>query len=161
MVLLVGIASFGVTSFGLEDEHAQKQVEYQFSPKNIKLVKKRNFYFGPKFADLIRLGKEKCPRIPILFIGAKYAPCMRKDRKIMDIIGCEQQKEQQTACCKYGSKCVQTSSDECDNHMYQFMTLNDSSWMGSTGDNNNWHSSYQDFQTGSVCGLDPFFWYFF
>jgi len=76
----------------------------------------------------------------------------------MDIIGCEQQKEQQTACCKYGNKCIQASKDECDHHMYQFMTLNDSSWMGSTGGNNNWHSSYQDFQTGSVCGLDPFFW---
>ncbi|CAG5114017.1 Oidioi.mRNA.OKI2018_I69.chr2.g8101.t1.cds [Oikopleura dioica] len=144
MVLLVGIASFGVASFGLEDEHAQETVEYQFSPKNIKLVKKRNFYFGPKFADLIRL-------------GAKYAPCMRRDRKIMDIIGCEQQKEQQTACCKYGNKCIQASKAECDHHMYQFMTLNDSTWMGSTGGNNNWHSAYQEFKTGSVCGLDPFF----
>ena len=86
MVLLIALMNFGIAEFGLENHKVSKQVQYRFTEITLELTKQRNFYFGPKTDDLIRL-------------GAKYAPCMRRDRKLFDIIECEWQKEEQTSCC--------------------------------------------------------------
>ena len=87
MVLLVALMEFKFAEFGLEDHMVSDQVQYRFTQKTIHLTQQRNFYFGPKTDDLIRL-------------GAKYAPCMRRDKKLFEIIECEKQKEEHTACCK-------------------------------------------------------------
>ena len=89
MVLLVALMNFGIAEFGLEDHNVQEQVPYRFAETTIDLTKQRNFYFGPKTDALIRL-------------GAKYAPCMRRDKKLFEIIECEWQKEERTACCSNG-----------------------------------------------------------
>ena len=86
LVLLVALMSYGIAEFGLEDHRVSKQVPYRFTEKTIHLTKQRNFYFGPETNDLIRL-------------GAKYAPCMRRDKKLFEIIQCEWEKEERTACC--------------------------------------------------------------
>ena len=86
MVLLVALMEFKFAEFGLEDHKISQQVQYRFTEKTIHLTKQRNFYFGPKTDALIRL-------------GAKYAPCMRRDKKLFDIIECEWQKEERTSCC--------------------------------------------------------------
>lgn len=57
---------------------------------------------GPRAADLIHL-------------GAKFAPCMRVDTKIMKEIDKMREKERETACCirNDDSGCVQSSQADC------------------------------------------------
>lgn len=60
------------------------------------------FRFGPRAADLIHL-------------GAKFAPCMRVDNKIIQQIDKTRTKERETACCirNDDSGCVQSSKADC------------------------------------------------
>jgi hypothetical protein len=136
MVLLVAILRFQIAPFGLEDHKVKTQVQHRFSEKTIYLTQQRNFYFGPETDKLIRL-------------GAKYAPCMRKDKKIFEIIECEWAKEERTACCKYGEYCLQASEDQCKNVFYNFLTYEKY--------NTDYPSDtrYKGWKSGSVCGLDP------
>lgn len=61
-----------------------------------------SFRFGPRAADLIHL-------------GAKFAPCMRVDNKIIQQIDKTKAKERETACCirNDDSGCVQSSQADC------------------------------------------------
>ena len=59
---------------------------FRFTEKTLDLEEETNFYFGPSNQVLIRL-------------GAKYTPCMRRDKQIYDIIDCERNLEKDTACC--------------------------------------------------------------
>lgn len=61
-----------------------------------------NFWLGPRAADLIHL-------------GAKFAPCMRRDTRILQRIDETRQQERDTACCirNDDSGCVQSSKDDC------------------------------------------------
>ena len=76
-----------VTSLSLQ------QVDYQ---------EPANFWFGPRAADLIHL-------------GAKFAPCMRRDIKILKEIDVWRERERDTACCirNDDSGCVQSSKADC------------------------------------------------
>lgn len=62
----------------------------------------RNVWIGPTSMDLVHL-------------GAKFAGCMRRDSKILDVIAKTKRKERETACCirNDDSGCVQTSQAEC------------------------------------------------
>lgn len=70
-----------------------QQVDYQ---------EPANFWFGPRAADLIHL-------------GAKFAPCMRRDIKILKEIDVWRERERDTACCirNDDSGCVQSSKADC------------------------------------------------
>lgn len=48
-------------------------------------------------------------------MGAKFAPCMRKDKKIIKEIEKMRDRERETACCirNDDSGCVQASQAEC------------------------------------------------
>ncbi len=48
-------------------------------------------------------------------MGAKFAPCMRKDKKIIKEIDKMRDRERETACCirNDDSGCVQASQAEC------------------------------------------------
>lgn len=61
-----------------------------------------SYRLGPRAADLIHL-------------GAKFAPCMRKDAKIQKEIDKVREKERETACCirNDDSGCVQSSRADC------------------------------------------------
>ena len=61
-----------------------------------------NFWLGPRAADLIHL-------------GAKFAPCMRRDFKILNEIDVWRERERDTACCirNDDSGCVQSSKADC------------------------------------------------
>ena len=76
-----------VTSLSLQ------QVDYQ---------EPANFWLGPRAADLIHL-------------GAKFAPCMRRDIKILKEIDVWRERERDTACCirNDDSGCVQSSKADC------------------------------------------------
>lgn len=51
----------------------------------------------------------------LIHLGAKFAPCMRKDAKIMKEIEKGREKERETACCirNDDSGCVQSSQADC------------------------------------------------
>ena len=86
LVLIFALADNGFAEFGLETKEKQMTVQRQFSEDSSKFEEQTNFYFGPTDQTLIRL-------------GAKYTPCMRKDKKLFDIIDCERRMENDTACC--------------------------------------------------------------
>lgn len=48
-------------------------------------------------------------------MGAKFAPCMRKDKNIMKEIEKWREKERETACCirNDDSGCIQASKEQC------------------------------------------------
>lgn len=48
-------------------------------------------------------------------MGAKFAPCMRVDSKLQDVLQDERRNESDTGCCvkSDGSGCIQTSQKEC------------------------------------------------
>lgn len=86
LVLIFALADNGFADFGLETKEKQMTVQKRFSVFSEKIEEQTNFYFGPTDQTLIRL-------------GAKYTPCMRKDKKLFKIIDCERKLENDTACC--------------------------------------------------------------
>lgn len=50
-----------------------------------------------------------------MHLGAKFTPCMRKDKNIFESIFKDRERERDTACCVRNdqSGCVQTSRDKC------------------------------------------------
>jgi hypothetical protein len=65
----------------------------------------------------------------LIHLGAKFAPCMRKDAKIIKEIEKGREKERETACCirNDDSGCVQSSQADCSvsmNHILRTETCN-------------------------------------
>ena len=51
----------------------------------------------------------------LIKMGAKFAPCMRSDRKLEEALAEERRNESTTGCCvkSDGSGCIQTTQKEC------------------------------------------------
>ena len=107
LVLIFALVDNGFADFGLDIKPYRRTVQeryvhrpprtvrpwspgnypiFRFTEKTLDLEEETNFYFGPSNQVLIRL-------------GAKYTPCMRRDKQIYDIIDCERNLEKDTACC--------------------------------------------------------------
>lgn len=64
----------------------------------------------------------------LVHMGAKYSPCMRKDKLIFENIQAENAMENNTACCIMNDKssCVQTTKEACSvgllffNHFFNY-----------------------------------------
>lgn len=61
----------------------------------------------------------------LIHLGAKFAPCMRKDAKIIKEIEKGREKERETACCirNDDSGCVQSSQADCSVSFKSLFTL--------------------------------------
>lgn len=61
-----------------------------------------NMWFGPSQSDLVHL-------------GAKYSPCMRLDKNVINILEIDRQVERRSGCCVYndGSGCAQMVESRC------------------------------------------------
>ena len=48
-------------------------------------------------------------------MGAKFAPCMRTDKLLVEVLQEEKRNESETGCCvkSDGSGCIQTSQSDC------------------------------------------------
>lgn len=48
-------------------------------------------------------------------MGAKFAPCMRSDKRLKEVLAEEKKYESETGCCVKSddSGCIQTSEKEC------------------------------------------------
>ncbi|XP_063234424.1 inactive rhomboid protein 1 isoform X2 [Bacillus rossius redtenbacheri] len=134
LILIISLVCYGLGPVGFNLNHRSGQVLVtSLSLQQVDYQEPANFWIGPRAADLIHL-------------GAKFAPCMRKDVKIIKEIEKGREKERETACCirNDDSGCVQSSQADCS-------TI--STWKkwspGEAGPGGR--------ISGSVCGLDPKF----
>ncbi|XP_048509287.1 inactive rhomboid protein 1 isoform X2 [Athalia rosae] len=135
LILVISLACYGFGPFGFELSHRTGSVLVtSLSLQQVDYQEPANFWIGPRAADLIHL-------------GAKFAPCMRRDIKILKEIDVWRERERDTACCirNDDSGCVQSSKQDCSNTI--------STWKkwgpGDSGPGGR--------ISGSVCGLDPKF----
>ncbi|KAL7307963.1 hypothetical protein TKK_0000054 [Trichogramma kaykai] len=135
LILIISLACYGFGPVGLDLHHRSSLVLVtSLSLQQVEYQEPANFWLGPRASDLIHL-------------GAKFAPCMRRDIKILKEIDVWREKERDTACCirNDDSGCVQSSRAECSNTI--------STWK-------KWgpaDSGPGGRISGSVCGLDPKF----
>ncbi|CAK1547113.1 unnamed protein product [Leptosia nina] len=135
LVLLLALLcyGFGPVGFGRHTHSGQVMLK-TLSLQQVEWEEPASFWLGPRAADLIHL-------------GAKFAPCMRRDARIARAIAASARRERDTACCirNDDSGCVQSSKADCSNTI--------STWKKwSSGD-----SGPGGRISGSVCGLDPKF----
>ena len=54
-------------------------------------------------------------QMDLIHLGAKFAPCMRKDPNIAELHDKIKKRESETSCCIYtdNSGCYQSSASEC------------------------------------------------
>jgi hypothetical protein len=140
LVLIFALVDNGFAEFGLDKEPTSKSFQYQFYEQQMHLEVPTNFYFGPTESVLIRL-------------GAKYTPCMRRDKKIYDMINCERKMKKNTSCCiNTSGNCLQTEESLCKNQFYKYL-----SYENYKKDNEDDYKKYYNGRiSGTVCGLDPY-----
>lgn len=141
-ILLLSITCYGLAPRGFSRQQQSGQVLMaSLSIQTVGYWEQSNFWIGPRPADLIHL-------------GAKFAPCMRKDEKIFRHIEEQRRAERETGCCIRNdqSGCVQSSRREC-------------SPLGQGDTESNRLSVWKKWSelakgpdgrlSGSVCGQDP------
>ncbi|VBB25939.1 unnamed protein product [Acanthocheilonema viteae] len=133
LVTVISLYTYGIGpwGFGLTEKTADV-LHTTVTLKRVSIYVQQNIWLGPKFADLVHL-------------GAKFTPCMRKDRRIFEQIEADQKEENETGCCIYndGTGCFQTGQTTCPSLI---ATL--ARWKkGSLGPEGR--------VSGAVCGQDP------
>ncbi|XP_043241505.1 inactive rhomboid protein 2-like isoform X2 [Amphibalanus amphitrite] len=132
LVMLISLACYGFGPIGFElQQQSGTVMDISLSVQQVDYWEPPNLWLGPRAADLIHL-------------GAKFAPCMRRDEKIQKEIFRERRKERDTACCirNDNSGCVQSAQADCSRTISTFK-----SWLRSGG--------HEGRVSGPVCGLDP------
>ncbi|XP_062559315.1 inactive rhomboid protein 1-like isoform X2 [Armigeres subalbatus] len=141
LVLLLTLLCYGIGPIGTGYEPKTSQVLVtSLSLQMVTHYEHQNIWIGLRRDDLVH-------------VGAKYAPCMHRDMKIMELISKTRKQERETACCirNDDSGCVQSSQADCSVRGLWPTTI--STWKKwSPGD-----SGPGGRISGSVCGLDPKF----
>ncbi|XP_063971913.1 inactive rhomboid protein 1 isoform X3 [Diachasmimorpha longicaudata] len=144
LVMIISLICYGFGPVGFDIKHRSGLVLVtSLSLQQVDYQEPANFWIGPRAADLIHL-------------GAKFAPCMRRDLKILKEIDVWRERERDTACCirNDDSGCVQSSKADCSiRGMRSTLANTISTWKkwvpGDSGPGGR--------ISGSVCGLDPKF----
>ncbi|XP_015024157.2 inactive rhomboid protein 1 isoform X1 [Drosophila virilis] len=142
VVLFLSIICYGIAPIGFGTEQKTGQVLVtSLSLQTVQHIEQRNLWIGPRNNDLVHM-------------GAKFAACMRRDIKIMEVVAKTRRQERETACCirNDDSGCVQSSQADCSiRGLYPTKSI--STWKkwspGESGPGGR--------ISGSVCGLDPKF----
>lgn len=104
--------------------------------ESVKYIQQENFWIGPSSIDLIHL-------------GAKFSPCIRKDRQVERLIQRERDRERNSGCCVQNDRsgCVQTLPQDCSETLATFIKWpnNNTPTMGSG----------EKRTSGAVCHQDP------
>ncbi|XP_071512963.1 inactive rhomboid protein 1 isoform X2 [Panulirus ornatus] len=132
-ILLLSIMCYGLAPQGFTLKQQSGQVLMaSLSIQTVDYWEPSNFWIGPRAADLIHL-------------GAKFAPCMRKDEKIFRHVEEQRREERETGCCirNDDSGCVQSSRRECSTRLSVWKKWSELA-KGPDGR-----------LSGSVCGQDP------
>ena len=103
IIMIISLMLYGFGPVGVELYQGKGQVLSRgLFIEEVDYLEPSNFWFGPRPADLIHL-------------GAKFSPCMRRDKSIDAEISTAVEKEAETGCCvrNDNSGCVQTLQAEC------------------------------------------------
>ncbi|XP_030245887.1 inactive rhomboid protein 1-like [Drosophila navojoa] len=141
-VLFLSIVCYGIAPIGFGNDQKTGQVLVtSLSLQTVQHIEQRNLWIGPRNNDLVHM-------------GAKFAACMRRDFKVMEVVTKTRRQERETACCirNDDSGCVQSSQADCSiRGLYPTKSI--STWKkwspGESGPGGR--------ISGSVCGLDPKF----
>ncbi|VDD88083.1 unnamed protein product [Enterobius vermicularis] len=134
--ILVCLASIFFHGFGpIGIDHRERTASVLHTSvvlRQVSIYELENIWLGPKFSDLVHL-------------GAKYAPCMRRDHQIYAEIEKERKAESQTGCCIFndGIGCFQASENECPSFIATLVK-----WSKKT-------KGPLGRTSGAVCGQDP------
>ncbi|XP_068251140.1 inactive rhomboid protein 1-like isoform X2 [Palaemon carinicauda] len=143
-ILLLSILCYGLAPQGFTLQQQSGEVLMaSLSIQTVNYWEPSNFWIGPRAADLIHL-------------GAKFAPCMRKDEKIYRHVEEQRRAERETGCCirNDDSGCVQSSKGECSPLVQGDM---DSTRLSVWKKWSELAKGPDGRLSGSVCGQDPDF----
>ncbi|KAF7490808.1 Inactive rhomboid protein 1 [Sarcoptes scabiei] len=125
ITMSIMIYSYGFTYFGSKQKEISEIVWHQTnSYQAASYYEHPNIWLGPRYAELI-------------FEGAKFTPCMRPDRNILESIQQRKIEENKSGCCVRHDLdgCVQTFQSKCSNKTSFWIKWSD--------------------RPGPVCGEDP------
>ncbi|CAI2352035.1 unnamed protein product [Caenorhabditis sp. 36 PRJEB53466] len=167
VICLLSIAMYGMGPFGMGMRVNKDEVrDVTLSNRRVSYQEPENMWFGPHYADLIRL-------------GALYSPCMRREHGLWAVIEEERRIENRTGCCIASdhSGCWQSSELICPRNVARWVrwdkpdpTAAKRQFLAhkskSEGDLLRGHSNItsllsatrmwkQQRKSGAVCGQDP------
>ncbi|XP_077490182.1 rhomboid-5 isoform X2 [Amblyomma americanum] len=150
LITIISLAVYGCGPIGFHKTQRTSLVMVTtLTLQQVDFYEPDNFWVGPRAADLVHL-------------GAKFTPCMRKDRRIHDSIAKDRRKERNTACCVRNDRsgCVQTSRDKCSEVISTWRKWNVSQpgpprWVADPSAVGQDRGMTQRRLSGSVCGQDP------
>lgn len=132
VITLLACCTYGFAPVGFA-QHSKSELVLKNKGiyESVKFIQQENFWIGPSSDDLIHL-------------GAKFSPCIRQDRQIVNLIQKAKNLERESGCCVQNdnSGCVQTLSSDCSETLATFIKWN--------GENVDIFRS-----SGSVCHQDP------
>jgi membrane associated rhomboid family serine protease len=147
LILAISLLIYGFGPWGFTTRTYSKKVFVpSLSLQEVEYGEPSNVWVGPPAAALIRL-------------GAKFAPCMRRDRLVFRNIEKDRLEERDTACCVRNdeSGCAQTTADKCSELLSSFHKWDTS---GNKGPPFRLPLGPNQFASlrrtsGTVCGQDP------
>uniref|UniRef100_A0A8C0EKZ2 Inactive rhomboid protein n=1 Tax=Bubo bubo TaxID=30461 RepID=A0A8C0EKZ2_BUBBB len=103
LITLLVIGTYGIAPIGFT-QHVTTELVLRNKGvyESVKYIQQENFWIGPSSIDLIHL-------------GAKFSPCIRKDRQVERLIQRERDREHGSGCCVQNdnSGCIQTLPQDC------------------------------------------------
>ncbi|KAM9770642.1 inactive rhomboid protein 2-like [Menidia menidia] len=114
LITLLACCTYGFAPVGFSQHSTSELVlKNKGVYESVKFIQQENFWIGPSSEDLIHL-------------GAKFAPCIRQDFQIVNLIQKAKDLERESGCCiqNDNSGCVQTLSTDCSETLATFMKWN-------------------------------------
>ncbi|XP_063655416.1 inactive rhomboid protein 2 isoform X5 [Pan troglodytes] len=140
IITLLVICTYGIAPVGFA-QHVTTQLVLRNKGvyESVKYIQQENFWVGPSSIDLIHL-------------GAKFSPCIRKDRQIEQLVLRERDLERDSGCCVQNdhSGCIQTQRKDCSETLATFVK-----WQDDTGPPMDKSDLGQKRTSGAVCHQDP------
>ncbi|NXL29792.1 RHDF2 protein, partial [Glaucidium brasilianum] len=137
LITLLVIGTYGIAPIGFT-QHVTTELVLRNKGvyESVKYIQQENFWIGPSSIDLIHL-------------GAKFSPCIRKDRQVERLIQRERDRERNSGCCVQNdnSGCIQTLPQDCSETLATFIK-----WPGTNAPA---MGSGEKRTSGAVCHQDP------
>ncbi|NWR54356.1 RHDF2 protein, partial [Bucorvus abyssinicus] len=137
LITLLVIGTYGIAPIGFA-QHVTTELVLRNKGvyESVKYIQQENFWIGPSSIDLIHL-------------GAKFSPCIRKDRQVEQLIQRERDRERGSGCCVQNDKsgCIQTLPQDCSETLATFIK-----WPGTNAPA---MGSGEKRTSGAVCHQDP------
>ncbi|KAM6194054.1 LOW QUALITY PROTEIN: inactive rhomboid protein 2 [Sarcoramphus papa] len=137
LITLLVIGTYGIAPIGFA-QHVTTELVLRNKGvyESVKYIQQENFWIGPSSIDLIHL-------------GAKFSPCIRKDRQVERLIQRERDRERGSGCCVQNdnSGCIQTLPQDCSETLATFIK-----WPGTNAPA---MGSGEKRTSGAVCHQDP------